>query len=116
MPRLNVATRKRIVILRRLGHTVANIHDRLLEEKTYVTIRSIQRLLTKFKLFHTIKDLKRKSRARLLTPAMLDKVEEFMRGDDELTASKLRDKLCDYFGPNDKVPSISTIKRYLNQN
>jgi len=112
MPRLNVATRKRIVILRRIGHTITYIHKRLEEEKIYINVRSIQRLLAKFKMFHTINDLKRSSRRRLLTQEILDQMEDLLRNDDELTARKLRDRLCVNNGANDTAPSISTIKRF----
>ena len=112
MPRLNVATRKRIIILTRRGYTVDAIHKRLEEERTYVNVRSIQRLLAKFKLYHTINDLKRKPRRRLLSPEMIDHVENLLQSDDELTARKLRDDLCGNYGANDIIPSISTIKRY----
>jgi len=100
MPRLNVATRKQIIILRRRGNTVDAIHKRLIEERIYVKIRSIQRLLAKFKSYHTINDLKKKLRRRLLSPEMLDHVENLLQSNDELTARKLRDDLCTNYGDN----------------
>jgi len=112
MPRLNVATRKRYIILRRRGYTVDAIHKRLVEERIYVNIQSIQRLLAKFKSHHTINDLKRKPRRSLLSPEMLDHVENLLQSNDELTARKLRDNLCTNYGDNNVIPSISTIKRF----
>jgi len=94
MPRLNVAMQKRTIILRRRGYTGDAIHKRLVEERIYVNIRSIQRLLPEFKSHHTITDLKRKPRRRLLSPEMLDYMKNLLQSKDELTARKLRDDLC----------------------
>jgi len=85
MPRLNVAIQERIIILTCHGYTIDVIHKRL-EEKIYVNVRSIQRLLAKFKVFHTISDLKRKPRRRLLIPEIPDQLENLLQIDDELTA------------------------------
>ena len=109
---MNVATRKRIIILTLLGYTIDAIHKRLEEEKIYTNARSIQHFLAKFRVFHTISDLKRKPRHRFLTPEMLDQLENLLQSNDELTARKLRDKLCINYGDNDVIPSISTIKRF----
>ena len=77
-----------------------------------MNLQSIQRLLAKFKVFHTISDLKRKPRRCLLIPEMLDQLENLLQIDDELTAQKLRDNVCITYNANDIIPSISTIKRF----
>jgi len=43
---------------------------------------------------------------------MLDQLENLLQSNDELTALKLRDKLCINYGANDGIPLISTIKRF----
>ena len=79
MSRLNVATRKRVIILTSHGYTTDAIHKRLEEEKIYTNVRSIQRTLAKFRVFHTVSDLKRKPRRRLLTSEMQDQMENLLK-------------------------------------
>ena len=47
MPRLDVSTRKRVVVLRQNGHSVAEIRARLIEEGNLVSLVSIYKLLKK---------------------------------------------------------------------
>ena len=110
MPRLLVSTRKRVIILRRQGYAIKDIRKRLEEEGTIVSVRSIQRLCSKFEKLKTIQDLPRAPRRRLLTPQMLSAMEENLRNDDELTARKLKDRLREQFTDLPDV-SISTVKR-----
>ena len=110
MPRLQVTTRKRIIILRRQGYSIREIHNRLREEGTEVSIRSLQRLCVKFQIMHTVQDLLRNFKARLLTPEVVATIEDSMRNDDELTAKKLKCKLGEKF-PELPDVSLSTIKR-----
>lgn len=90
MPRLPVATQKRVIILRREGYSLRDIQCRLKEEDVEVTIRSLQRSCAKFEKMHTIKDISRAPKCRLLTPEMLSAMDNCLRNDDELTASKLK--------------------------
>lgn len=110
MPRLDVATRKRVIVLRRLGYSVRDVQRRLSQEGIAVSVRSLQRLCSKFDKKHTIRDLPRATKPRLLTPEMLSTIEDFLRKDDELTARKLREKLCEKF-MNFPDVSLTTIKR-----
>ena len=113
MPRLQVGTRKRIIILRRQGYSIRDIHRRLNEEGTEVSARSLQRLCQKFERMHTVQDLPRKPRPRLLTDEMLSAMDQILREDDEATARRLRSRLCEKFANFPEV-SLATIKR-LNQ-
>ena len=110
MPRLQIATRKRVIVLSRQGYSIQDIHERLREEGTEVSIRSLQRLCAKFQQKHTIQDLPRASKARLLAPEMLATIEESLKSDDELTARKLKSKLFEKFTELHDV-SLLTIKR-----
>ena len=110
MPRLQVGTRKRVIILRRLGYSIRDIQRRLNEEDIEVSLRSLQRLCAKFKAVHSIQDFPRRSRPRLLTADMLSLMEQSLRKDDELTARKLRITLSENFADFPNV-SLATIKR-----
>lgn len=110
MPRLQVSTRMRVIVLSRLGYSLRDIQRRLSEEGTEVTLRSLQRLREKFQRKHTIQDLPRGTKPRLLTTEMLSAMENYLRNDDELTARKLKGKLSENFEGFPEV-SISTIKR-----
>ena len=114
MPRLPVATRKRVIILRHKGYSLRDIQCRLKEEDVEVTIRSLQRLCVKFEKMHTIKDISRAPKRRLLTPEMLSAMDNCLRNDDQLTASKLKTKLLERCTNLPDV-SLSTIKRLENQ-
>lgn len=109
MPRLQVSTRMRVIVLSRLGYSLRDIQHRLSEEGTTVTLRSLQRLCDKFQRKHTIQDLPR-TKPRLLTTEMLPTMENCLRNDDELTARKLKEKLSENFEGFPEV-SISTIKQ-----
>ena len=109
MPRLQVGTRKRIIILRRQGYSIRDIQRRLNEEGTEVSVRSLQRLCQKFEKVHTIRDLPRKPKARLLTEEMLLAMDQILR-DDEATARRVRTRLCERFASFPEV-SLATIKR-----
>ena len=110
MPRLQVSTRKRVIVLRRQGYSIREIHSRLKEEGSGISIRSLQRLCAKFQLKHTIQDLPRALKSRLLTPQKVTTMEESLRNDDELTSRKLKCKLQEKFADLPDV-SLSTIKR-----
>lgn len=110
MPCLEVATRQRVIVLQRLGYSLKDIQKRLKEEGTNVSLRSLQYLSLKFKKFHTIRDLHRAPKKRLLTTEMMAAIEDNLRNDDELTATKLKRKLSEKFTTFPDV-SISTIKR-----
>lgn len=109
MGRLSVSTRKRVIVLWQSGNSLPDIQRRLKEEEVEVSLRSLQRLRQKFQRFHTIKDLARATRPRILTDRMMNTIEESLQGNDELTARRLKAKLDDRFVDLPDV-SLSTIK------
>ena len=110
MGRMSIATRKRVVILWRSGYSLRDIQRRLREEETEVTLRSLQRLRLKFQSFHTVNDLAKRRKPRLLTKEMMSTIEQSLKSDDELTARKLKAKLAEEFHSLPNV-SLATIKR-----
>ena len=74
-------------------------------------MRSIQRLWTKFQRTHSIHDLPRAAKPRLITAEMLNSIDIYLRNDVELKARKLVIKLGKDCGDLPDV-SNSTIKRY----
>ena len=114
MPRLLVATRKRVIILQRQGYSLRDIHCRLEEEGVEVSLRSLQRLCAKFEKMHTIQDLPRAPKPRLLTAEMLSDMDQSLRNNDELTAKKLKTELserCTNF-PDVSLPTIRRFENY----
>ena len=110
MGRMSIVTRKRVVILWRSGYSLRDIQRRLREEETEVTLRSLQRLRHKFQRFHTVNDLAKRRKPRLLTKEMMNTIEQSLKSDDELTARKLKAKLAEEFHSLPNV-SLATIKR-----
>ena len=101
---------KKVILLWCSGYLLREIQQRLREEETEVTLRSLQRLRRKFQTFHTVHDLAKTRKPRLLTKEMMNATEESLKSDDELTARKLKTKLAGEF-PNLPNISLATIKR-----
>jgi len=111
MGRLSISNRKRVIILWCSGYSLSDIRRRLNDEEIEITLRSLQYFVAKFMKFHTIKDLPKAHRPRLLNNDMINAIEDSLRSDDELTARKLKETLARVF-PNLPNVSISTMKRY----
>jgi len=114
MPRLDVATRKRVIVLHRAGYSIAAIWKRLKQEKIAVTLRSLQRLLKKFQEHHSVTDLPRKYKPRKITANMSKMIDSMLQDNDELTARQIRGKLEERF-PFLGV-SLATVKRSRREN
>lgn len=110
MPRLSVTSHKRVIFLKRRGYSLQAICQRLSDEGNIMSMGSLQRLLNKFQKVHTVRDLPRATRPRLLTPEMVSALESYLRNDDEMTARKLKTKLGENFTNFPNV-SLATIKR-----
>ena len=80
------------------------------DKGTSVSLRSLQRLWHKFQTLHTIQDLPRATRSRLLTREIVLAMEDLLRNYDEMTARRLKTKLSENFSTFPDV-SLATIKR-----
>ena len=114
MARLNLETRKRVIVLLRAGYSMRKIYDRLHDEGILLTLRSLYRLRKKFHQFHTISDLPRRKRSRKITMEMAQLIDDMLKDNDELTARKVRSNLEERF-PHLRV-SIATVKRVRREN
>ena len=99
-----------MITLKRQGFSLKTIRHRLSDEGTSVSLRSLERLWRKFQAVHTILDLPRATRPRLLTREMVLAMEDLLRNDDEMTARRLKTKLSENF-PTFPDVSLATIKR-----
>ena len=97
MGRMSIVTRKKVILLWRSGYSLQDIRRRLREEETEVTLHSLQCLRLKFQSFHTINDLAKRRKPRLLIKEMMNTIEQSLKSDDELTARKLKAKLAGEF-------------------
>lgn len=114
MVRLDIATRKRVIVLYRDGCKLRSIYDRFKQEGIKVTIRSLQRLVKKFRRHHTVADLPRRSKTKIITIEMSKIIDDLLEENDELTARMIRRKLEEKF-PQLQV-SIATVKRARKDN
>ena len=111
MPRLDLSARKRVIVLKRAGYTLPEVHKMIMEGEGHsVSLRTIYRLWKKFSSKHVIVDLPRRHKSETLDDRMLDKIDNLLLENDELNARQLRDHLLEEH-PSLKV-SLSTIKRY----
>ena len=98
-----------MIVLRRLGYSVAAIKQRLLEEEISVSTVAIYSLLRKTELENTIVDRPRRHFVKKLDEEKLRFIDELMATNDELTARWLLLMLQEKW-PDLNV-SLSTIKR-----
>ena len=96
--------------LKRQGYSLQVIHHRLSNEGNIVSLRSLQRVWSKFQNVHTVRDLPRVTRPRLLTAEMVSALEDCLRNEDEMTARKLKTMLAEKFTHFPNV-LLATIKR-----
>ena len=110
MPRLDVETRRQVVLLRKAGYRVRDIKERLVEEWIVVSERSIHKLLHKERITGLISDKERPKRSKLLSDEQLRFMDDELVKNDELTARRLR-AMLETKWPRMKSVSLTTIKR-----
>ena len=108
MPRLDLEARRRVLVLRRRGYSVARIRQRLLEEHISVSSVAIYALIKKYEQLKTIVDRPRRASERKLDKEKLRVMDESLANNDELTARSLLRILQERW-PEFSV-SLSTIK------
>lgn len=113
MTRLDIATRRRILVLKGLGYSVSDITKRLNEENISISRQAIFNLIRKYRETGSLLDLPRRARDKKLTDPMLQVLNEALTENDELTARQARSLLTEKW-PELHV-SIPTIKRVRKQ-
>ena len=108
MGRLDLVTRRRVVVWRSKGYSIVQILDRLKEEDITTSAKTIYCLLHKFKTNKSVHDLPRGSRKKL-TVEHYCFIDDLLAKDDEITCTQLHQQLHDKF-PQVKV-SLATVKR-----
>ena len=109
MTRLDIPTRRRALVLRRLAYSVADITKRLNEENISISQQAIFNLIRKYSETRSLLDLPRRARPRKLKEPMLQFLNEKLTENDEITARQARLLLVEKW-PDLQV-SIPTIKR-----
>ena len=109
MGRLSLATRSRVVSLSQSGYAISKIQKHLEKEGVIVSKKLLCLLLKKYKITGSVADRRTVKPPRKLDNQHYRFIDDCMGEDDELTATKLRDKLLERF-PTLNV-SVSTVKR-----
>lgn len=109
MPRLDISTRRRVIVLLQAGYTIVKIKKRLNEENISISLQALHNLVKKYKETGKLKDMPRRTRSRKLTEEMMVALNEALLEDDELTARRARSVLQEKW-PSLQV-SLPTIKR-----
>ena len=113
MTRLDIATRRWILVLKSLDYSVSDITKRLNEENISISRQAIFNLIRKHRETGSVLDLPRRARDRKLTEPMIHVLNEALMENDELTARQARSLLTNKW-PDLQV-SIPTIKRHRKQ-
>ena len=108
MPRLDVDTRTRVIVLQSKGYSVSAIRRRLAEENILVSAVTLYKLLKKAKELGTVDDRRRNYSSKILSTEHLKYMDEALANDNELTARKLRN-ILEARWPDLQV-SLATIK------
>lgn len=109
MPRLNIETRRRVVVLKQAGFSFTEIKKRLGEENIPISLQALHNLVKKYQAKNTLMDLPRHTMPRKLNPEMMAVLHQALLKDDELTARKARDLLLQHW-PTLQI-SLPTIRR-----
>lgn len=109
MPRLDMATRRRVIYLRSSGYSVVQIRKRLSDENISVSSQTLFALIKKHRETGKLLDLTRRARPKKLTQEMMEMLNAALLNNDELTARQARDLLTERW-PEIQV-SLPTIKR-----
>ena len=93
MPRLDIATRRRVIVLRQSGYSVREIKKRLNEENISISLQALFNLVKKYSETGKLIDITRRTRPRKLTGQMMAMLNGALSEDDELTARRARSLL-----------------------
>ena len=109
MPRLDIAARRRVIVLKQSGYSIAEIKQRLSGENISISLQSLFSLVKKYNETGKLIDMPRRTRPRKLTREMMAMLNQLLSENDELTSRRIRSSLLEKW-PSLQV-SIPTIKR-----
>ena len=109
MPRLSVASRRRVVVLKESGLKMTQIWKRLKEEQISVSRMALYKLWRKYGKTNSIANIPRARPAKKLGREQCVFIDEALADNDELTSRQLRGLLEERW-PGIEV-SLSTVKR-----
>ena len=109
MPRLDIAARRRVIVLKQSRYSIAEIKKRSSEENISISLQSLFSLVKKYNETGKLIDMPRRKRPRKLTREMMEMLNQLLSKNDELTARRIRSSLLDKW-PSLQV-SLPTIKR-----
>ena len=109
MPHLDIAARRRVIVLKQSGYSIAEIKQRLSEENISISLQSLFSLIKKYNETGKLIDMPRRTRPRKLTREMMAMLNQLLSENDELTSRRIRSSLLEKW-PSLQV-SIPTIKR-----
>ena len=114
MPRMDISTRRKVIALRSLGFSVAEIRKHLSEENVLISSQALFNLITKHHQTCKLLDLTRRLRHKKLTQAMVNKLNKALSGNDELTARQARNLLTEKWSDlRVSLPTIKCIRKEL---
>ena len=109
MPRMDMYTRRRVVHLRSLGYSIAEIRKRFSNDNISISAQALFNLIKKHHETGKLLDFTHRARPRKLSQEMMEMLNEAMSSNDELTARQACDLLTERW-PGIRV-SLQTIKR-----
>jgi len=109
MPRIDIDTRRRVIVLKQSGYSISQIRKRLKEENIVISCQALFNLVKKYKETGKLIDLYRRKRPRKLTNEMRAFLSQTLTRDDEVTARRARHLLLEKWPTLDV--SLPTIKR-----
>ena len=114
MPRLNIETRRRVIVLKQAGYSFVEIKKRLGEEDIAISLQALHNLVKKYQAKNTLMDLPRHTMPRKLNSEMMAALNQALLKDDELTARKARDLLLQQWSTLQiSLPTIRRVRKEL---
>ena len=76
MSRITVETRRRVIVLTRLGYSVSSIQRRFNEEGIFVSKKALYKLLQKYRRYGIVKDMSKPDPPRILNEEQMIFIDE----------------------------------------
>ena len=92
---LGVSTRRRIILLKKAGHSVVDLRNCLSEENIAISLQALVNLVKKYNETGKLLYLPRRTRLRKLTGEMIAMLDQGLSEDDELTVRRARSLLLE---------------------